>query len=138
MTKLETYLAEAKARAEAFEIYGTTDCPTCEGRVALFIKKNGCLNCRTEKPTPTGGSDIPKLLKIIELYREALTIAIGELEGYSAGRRDQSFEGWQMEWREVKIRHESDYEFYPNHVEKAFISELRATEAKAEEIVEKV
>lgn len=57
--------------------------------------------------------------------RELLEMSINNLEGYSLARRDKSFEGWEKEWREVEIKHESDYEFYPNHITKEEIAAAR-------------
>lgn len=51
---------------------------------------------------------IPKLIEAVEVMREAL-------EFYAQPRRDTSFEGWQKTWKPVEIKHDSDYEFYPNH-----------------------
>lgn len=51
---------------------------------------------------------LPQLLKEREVLVKALKF-------YATPSRDQSFEGWQKEWRYVKIEKESDYEFYPNH-----------------------
>lgn len=53
---------------------------------------------------------------------EALTEAIGELESYSIGRRDKSFDGWMKQWKEIEIKSDSDYEYYPNHIRKEVIS----------------
>jgi hypothetical protein len=49
-----------------------------------------------------------------------------ELRPYSQGRRDQSSQDWQTNWKEVEIKNESDYEFYPNHVEKEVIEKFEA------------
>ena len=37
------------------------------------------------------------------------------LECYCQPKRDQSFEGWEKEWRYIKPMNDHDYEFYPNH-----------------------
>lgn len=49
---------------------------------------------------------------------KALESAISYLKHYASGRRDQSFDGWELEWREVEIKSESDYAYYPNHVDR--------------------
>lgn len=49
---------------------------------------------------------------------ERLESAIDDLRSYAMARRDQSFDGWEYEWREIPIKHESDYEHYPNHITK--------------------
>lgn len=51
-----------------------------------------------------------------EKLRQFLRDAVNDLEFYSQARRDTSFEGWQLEWRYIPIKHESDYEFFPNHI----------------------
>lgn len=69
---------------------------------------------------------LKELMPMVEELVEALDIAVSELDQYSRGRRDQSFEGWQSQWIEVPTKHESDYEFYPNHIEKDFVESLRS------------
>jgi hypothetical protein len=73
MTDLEKRLEEIEKRAEAFVIHGTTDCSEmdCDGRVALFTKKQSCLKCRTQDPVPTSDkSDVPKLIEALRLAVE--------------------------------------------------------------------
>jgi len=50
--------------------------------------------------------------ELLETFEEA----IEDLAFYAQGRRDESFEGWEKQWREIEVKNESDYEFYPNHV----------------------
>ena len=69
---------------------------------------------------------VNELMPMAEELVEVLDITVSELDQYSRGRRDQSFEGWQSQWIEVPIKHESDYEFYPNHIEKDFVESLRS------------
>lgn len=69
-----------------------------------------------------------------DLYRGVANDAISELSQYSAGIRDQSFEGWQKEWREKEVRFESDYAYYPNHVTKEYIHELKERLAQGDKI----
>ena len=70
--------------------------------------------------------EITAMLKAhAEKLVEALESAVSELSAYSQGERDKSFDGWQLTWREVPIKHESDYAFYPNHVTKEAVADLR-------------
>jgi hypothetical protein len=62
--------------------------------------------------------------RILELEK-ALEDAIAELSSYAQGRRDQSFEGWEKTWKEIPIKNEFDYEYYPNHVDVETIEELK-------------
>jgi hypothetical protein len=72
-----------------------------------------------------------RLTKRIEKLTETLQDAIFELKCYSQGRRDTSFHGWEKTWKEIEIVHESDYEYYPNHVDKKTIDEfLKVLEEK--------
>ena len=68
---------------------------------------------------------ITDLANRVHELEHALEDAISELTMYAQGRRDDSFEGWERTWKEIPIKHESDYEFYPNHVDKETIEELK-------------
>lgn len=70
-TDLSTKLSEIKARAEAFKVYGTDGCRTCDdGRITLFVKSESCLSCRTQMPVQTSDvSDVPALLRLVEVLR---------------------------------------------------------------------
>lgn len=75
-----------------------------------------------------------ELKEQLQRVTEALSEAIAELKTYAQGRRDTSFEGWQKEWREIEVKHESDYEFYPNHVDRETIQRLEQALAHSEGI----
>lgn len=63
-------------------------------------------------------NEFAKLKAHSDNLAQALEFAIDTLLPYSRGARDKSFDGWQLEWREVEIKSQCDYEFYPNHVQK--------------------
>lgn len=65
------------------------------------------------------------VLEKIKRLEDGLRMAIDELKIYSQARRDTS-NGDFAQWNFVEIKHESDYEFYPNHVDKETISELES------------
>lgn len=83
------------------------------------------------------GKDVPALIAAIrerdariERLRALANDMLDELRPYSYGRRDKSSDGWQKEWRYVKIKTVGDYEHYPNHVPKETIEEFeKALEA---------
>lgn len=77
-----------------------------------------------------------KLKAIAVELAKACEIAIGELSSYAQGRRDQSFEGWKLEWREIEVKSDADYEYYPNHVTKEFIGELSQKLTTARKLLE--
>lgn len=56
---------------------------------------------------------------------QALNDAIAELSMYAQGRRDTSFQGWERTWKEIEVKHDFDYEFYPNHIDKETVEELK-------------
>lgn len=64
--------------------------------------------------------------RLVSLAKEV----IDELEQYSMGRRDY-VQGEKWEWVCKEIKSESDYEFYPNHVDKETIAEYRQALAAA-------
>lgn len=57
-----------------------------------------------------------------------------ELKPYAQARRDTNKgEGW--EWHYVEIKHESDYEFYPNHIDKKTIEDFELRIAERDKIL---
>lgn len=48
-------------------------------------------------------------------WREQAEKLAEALKFYASTRRDTSFEGWEKEWRYIEAKHDSDYEYYPNH-----------------------
>lgn len=63
-------------------------------------------------------SEMRSVMAALVVACEALNESEAIIRGYAMARRDTSFPDWELEWREIEIQSESDYEFYPNHVTK--------------------
>jgi hypothetical protein len=67
---------------------------------------------------------------------KTLKEAVDELRSYAQARRDQSFKGWESTWKEIEIKHESDYEYYPNHVCRETIDDYDAVIEKMDQFIQ--
>ena len=78
---------------------------------------------------------IARLTRLVEVLESGFKEAIEELKPYAFGKRDQSFDGWQKEWRHIEIENEFDYEHYPNHVDKEMIQRFENILSQRREIM---
>lgn len=103
--------------------YSTYHCTNCSREIEPIIS---CPNCIVTDPS---------LEAKLQIARELIKDLLEELRPYAQPSRDTT-KGPGWEWNYVEIKHEFDYEYYPNHVDKKVIEEFEKRFKAIEEILE--
>lgn len=68
---------------------------------------------------------VEEMKKRAEVLVEAYKNLLIDLEHYATPRRDNNPALPGHEWHYIKIKHESDYEYYPNHILKEEVDDYK-------------